>query len=32
VLVWIAWHPTQQLDDLLPWNWKGADTAISRAA
>lgn len=28
----IADHPIQKLDELMPWNWKQRDIAISRAA
>jgi hypothetical protein len=32
VLGRIAGHPAHRLHDLLPWNWRPAGTAISRAA
>jgi hypothetical protein len=32
VLGRIAGHPAHRLDDLLPWSWRPAGTAVSRAA
>ncbi|MBX9647779.1 MAG: transposase domain-containing protein [Xanthobacteraceae bacterium] len=32
ILVRIAEHPLQKLDELLPWNWRGSNAHIRRAA
>ena len=32
ILARIATHPAHRLDELLPWNWKSAVTAVSARA